>query len=254
MESENIDLFDPEIRKKVFILIENNGALRRAIVRSLKESGITQIIETENGKDGWSALKANSQIDFIILSDHITDVSSLKLLDGIVREKKFESTVTIIVSALGDSQNIQTAVAKGADGYIVKPFSLPSLKDRVLDAIQLKQKKLLAKYVEVSMNHPTEILEKAGNTEAQCILLSKTKCHLIFERTHLGMGDRIQFHFKKEDGSGWFEPIRGMISSTKKYEAGGIVAQVDFMNKLSKSQGVSTLLHSYLSKGNTSLS
>ncbi|MGK5094942.1 response regulator [Deltaproteobacteria bacterium TL4] len=247
-DTERTELFDPEVRKFNFLIIEPNGALRRTLLKTLKGAGATSLIEAENAKDALMMLKANHNIDVIVCSEQLPDIHGIKLLNQIKQEKKFQETAVIMLFSDKDSPYIQMSLQIGADLAIAKPFPLSEMKNNVEEALANREKKLALRNLKVQLDVPIQILLGKTARKARCVELTRKDCQLVCD-LEVGMGSRLQFQLPNplQDGE-WFEPIRGVISSVGRHQEGCSLAKIEFTAKPVKAQGVTTLLQYYMPK------
>lgn len=242
-ETTKQELLIKEVRDLTFILIENNKILRKTVVRILKEAGATKIIDVGSGKEGMVALKSNRDIGIIICSDHLADADSRKFLQSVGQDKKFEATTQVLISANNDKTSMQKAIASGVDGYVVKPFPFPELKNHIEAAVTMRKKRLALKDLRVKLEVPVQL--KLGNDQFQgmCVELGRTDCQIVVEND-LGMGSRLQIRFQgmKSGTSSWYEPILGSIASASRAPEGGRLLKINFAGKPAKSHGVLQLI------------
>jgi len=121
-----------ETKEAYTILIAEDSAVARKIVKDILESAGHRVIETEDGLEAWNVLnnylerakKENRPItDYIQLV--ITDIE-MPNMDGLTLTKKIKETVglmglpVIVNTTLSDDTNRQRAFRVNADGFIVK--------------------------------------------------------------------------------------------------------------------------------------
>ncbi len=246
MEKETTpqNLFEREVRNMSFIIIENNAVLRRTMIRLLKEAGVTQIVEADTGKEGMMALKANRNIGVIIHSDQLPDLDSHKFLQSLGQDKKFESTTLVLVSSNSEKGNIQKSIAWGVDGYIVKPFPLPELKNKIEAAIAMRQKRLALKDLHVKLEVGVKLNIGGNQVEGTCIELARQECQIVVEEDP-GIGTRLQLQLPHlKEASAWYDPIPGAVASGKRVPQGHLL-KMRFRGKPAKSQGILACINHY---------
>lgn len=121
-----------ETKETYTILVAEDSAVARKIVKDILESAGHKVIETEDGLEAWNVLnnyfeKAKSEgkpiTDYIQLV--ITDIE-MPNMDGLTLTKKIKETVglmglpVIVNTTLSDESNRQRAFRVNADGFIVK--------------------------------------------------------------------------------------------------------------------------------------
>ncbi len=104
------------------ILIVDDSAVMRKILRDALEGAGYAVLEATNGKDAIDV--CNLERPHLMFLDMIMpDVSGMDVLRVVGKEVR-----TIVASAVGQDAMIQAAKEFGAVDYIVKPFDI----DRVL--------------------------------------------------------------------------------------------------------------------------
>ena len=123
----------PENIKKVLI-VEDDKFLAKMLGRML-ESHQYETILASNGKEGL--LKASSdQPNLILLDIMLPDIDGFDLLETVKNNEKTKKIPVIIISNLGQPEDIQQGRSLGAKDYLVK-------SDLSLDEVVKKVRKYL---------------------------------------------------------------------------------------------------------------
>lgn len=109
------------------LTIEDDAAIRRGIVDSLTYAGY-RVLEAGDGQRGMD-LALSAEFDLLLLDLVLPVHSGMEILEK-VREAK-PTTPIIILTARGEEQDRVGGLRKGADDYVVKPFSVKELMARV---------------------------------------------------------------------------------------------------------------------------
>jgi len=122
-----------ELIKTLRVLYVEDEIALRDITSSSLESIITQLVVSDNGKDGLEKFM-NHDFDLII-----TDLS-MPVMDGITMIKeirKINSTVPIIVTTAFGSQNeeVEKLNEIGVNAYIMKPVDVMKLLQIIDESI-----------------------------------------------------------------------------------------------------------------------
>ena len=125
-----------------FLVVDDFSTMRRIIAGLLKEIGYTKIHEAEDGAAGLRFLQSSQSqgvpIDFVITDWNMPVMDGLELLKQIRLDPVFGNLPVLMVTAEAKKENIIAAAQAGADGYIVKPFTAATLKEK-LDKIMIKK-------------------------------------------------------------------------------------------------------------------
>lgn len=121
-----------------FLVVDDFPTMRRIIGNMLKTlSPNSSIKDAEDGKQALSILEIE-HIDFILTDWNMPVMDGLELLKAIRADEKLKHLPVLLVTAEAKKENIVSAAQAGADGYIVKPFTEETLKEKLLKIIQKK--------------------------------------------------------------------------------------------------------------------
>jgi CheY-like chemotaxis protein len=118
------------------LIIDDAVHIRRLVARMLEQSGFITL-QAEDGLEGLKLLREHKP-------DVVTCDISMPLMDGyqfLVAAKKDPATChipVIVVTAIGQEDDIAKARAMGANAYLTKPFSSSNLIETI--QVQLKNK------------------------------------------------------------------------------------------------------------------
>jgi DNA-binding response OmpR family regulator len=112
---------------RTILTIEDDPAIRRGIVDALRYAGY-RVLEEGRGDTGM-ATAVQSEFDLLLLDLVLPGASGLEVLAEV--RKTRPTLPVIILSAKGEEQNRVEGLKRGADDYVVKPFSVNELLARV---------------------------------------------------------------------------------------------------------------------------
>ena len=118
------------------LIIEDEPAIRRVLVKIPEEDKSHEIDEAENGIDAINHIKKNSY-DLIISDIKMPKVDGMEVLD--FSKKNTPETPIIMISGHGDLELAVDSMKKGAFDYISKPPDLNRLLTTVRNALDRKQ-------------------------------------------------------------------------------------------------------------------
>ncbi len=91
-----------------------------------------ETIEAGNGKEALVQLKSHPDIGLILLDWNMPEMNGMELLDALnAKGKTIRKPLIIIVSTESEREKILHAVEKGADEYIMKPFTKEILLEKL---------------------------------------------------------------------------------------------------------------------------
>ena len=114
------------------ILIVDDSRLVRVSLSNVLQDEF-QIVEAEDGEDGWSKLSADNQIQVVLTDAGMPKLDGYELIERIRAhsEKRIQEIPTIMITAAEDEKSRQEALDIGATDFITKPFDKAQLLARV---------------------------------------------------------------------------------------------------------------------------
>ncbi|SFQ77593.1 response regulator [Hymenobacter arizonensis] len=89
-----------------------------------------------SGEEALTFLRAHHSEVLIILSDiNMPGMSGLELLSYVKEEFEMPPTTMMMITAYGDDQSYQQAMALGANDFLTKPVDFGVLKDKLLQLL-----------------------------------------------------------------------------------------------------------------------
>jgi two-component system chemotaxis response regulator CheY len=112
------------------ITVDDSATMRRIIKNSLKAIGYNDVIEAENGQVGLAKIQ-NEGVDFVITDWSMPVMTGLELVHAIRQNPLTKALPILMVTAVGQKEEIVQAVGAGVSGYIVKPFEAETLHQKM---------------------------------------------------------------------------------------------------------------------------
>jgi len=124
------------------LIVDDDKFLLDMYAIKFKERGF-KVDMAPNGTAALEKLESGKQPDVLLLDVVMPGMDGLELLRQ-VRAKKFvQDGVTIILSNLGQKEDIDKGLALGIDGYIIKASCTPTeVTNKVDEIVQRKKGKL----------------------------------------------------------------------------------------------------------------
>lgn len=113
-----------------FLVVDDFSTMRRIVSGILKECGITNIKEADDGDNALVMLK-NEKFDFVVTDWNMPRMQGIELLKHIREDDELRHIPVLLITAEAKKENIITAAQAGADGYIVKPFNQVTLQEKL---------------------------------------------------------------------------------------------------------------------------
>ncbi len=120
-----------QIDKNIKILIVDDfSTMRRIIKNLLRDLGFTNTHEADDGNTALPMLKKGG-FDFLITDWNMPGMTGLELLKHVRADPELCHLPVLMVTAEAKREQIIAAAQAGVNGYIVKPFTAITLKEKI---------------------------------------------------------------------------------------------------------------------------
>ena len=113
------------------LIVEDLKVMRRVIANILKDIGIKDIYEAEDGIDALSLLQDNNNFELIITDWLMPNMDGLELVEDIKSDKTLENIPILMITSVDDKINVIKALRAGIRDYIAKPFKPDLLQAKI---------------------------------------------------------------------------------------------------------------------------
>ena len=161
------------------LIIEDEPDIQHLLKYNLKQDGY-QVLTSNNGETGLEMAQTNVP-DLILLDLMLPGIQGLHVCRLLKSEKKTNDIFIIMLTALGQEEDIIDGLENGADDYITKPFSYPVLEARIRSV--LKRSKNIQTNNKAITIHGLKIDPRSRETSIDDSLIELT--YTEFEILHL---------------------------------------------------------------------
>jgi two-component system, chemotaxis family, chemotaxis protein CheY len=113
-----------------FLVVDDFSTMRRIIKNFLTDLGYTNISEADDGKTALPVLKSGV-VDFLITDWNMPGMPGLELLKEVRNDPATKKLPVLLVTAEAKREQIVEAAQAGVNGYVVKPFTAQTLKEKI---------------------------------------------------------------------------------------------------------------------------
>jgi CheY-like chemotaxis protein len=112
------------------VLVADDKATGRELVRTVLERAGMEVIEAENGREAMEQAQSVFP-DIIILDIHMPDMDGFEVVQALRKDARFARTPIIALTASAMMGDKEKAMRLGFTGYITKPIQLNALRQEV---------------------------------------------------------------------------------------------------------------------------
>lgn len=117
-------------RNMKILVVDDFSTMRRIVKNLLKELGFTNIEEADDGATALPMLKQGN-FDFLVTDWNMPGMTGIDLLKAVRADPALAHLPVLMVTAEAKREQIIMAAQAGVNGYVVKPFNGPTLKEKI---------------------------------------------------------------------------------------------------------------------------
>ena len=112
------------------LVVDDFSTMRRIIKNLLRDLGFNNTSEADDGTSALPMLQ-NGAYDFLITDWNMPGMQGIDLLKTVRSDPKLAKLPVLMVTAESKRDQIVEAAQAGVNGYIVKPFTAVTLKEKI---------------------------------------------------------------------------------------------------------------------------
>ena len=112
------------------LIVDDFSTMRRIIKNLLRDLGFTNTDEADDGLTGLPMLQKGNY-DFLVTDWNMPGMTGLDLLKAVRADERLKNLPILMVTAEAKREQIIEAAQAGVSGYVVKPFTAATLKEKI---------------------------------------------------------------------------------------------------------------------------
>lgn len=112
------------------LVVDDFSTMRRIIRNLLRDLGFSNTHEADDGVTALPMLQ-NGHFDFLVTDWNMPGMQGIDLLKAVRADPRLASLPVLMVTAESKRDQIVAAAQAGVNGYIVKPFTAQTLKEKI---------------------------------------------------------------------------------------------------------------------------
>jgi two-component system, chemotaxis family, chemotaxis protein CheY len=118
---------DPNMK---VLIVDDFATMRRILKNILKQIGLKNISEADNGKAALKELR-KEKFDLVLCDWNMPEMPGIELLNQVRSDDELKAIPFVMVTAEAKKENILEAVKAGVSSYIVKPFTAETVNEKL---------------------------------------------------------------------------------------------------------------------------
>ena len=143
------------IDKNINILVVDDfSTMIRIVTNLLRELGFVNIDDANDGSKAWPMIQTG-KYDFIVSDWNMPEMTGIDLLRKVRADPNLKDMPFMLITAEQKRSQILDAAQAGVDGYIVKPFTAATLKekiDKIAERKSLEKRGVVSKPKQVNVD------------------------------------------------------------------------------------------------------
>jgi len=112
------------------LVIDDSKAMRLILGRFLKAAGF-EVREAIHGRDALTQLTEHGIVDLALVDWNMPEMSGIEFVQAIRADQAYVDMKLMMVTTESELGRVETALAAGADEYVMKPFTSDVLRDKL---------------------------------------------------------------------------------------------------------------------------
>lgn len=119
------------------LVVDDNVDVRDLVVHFLSSDGF-HVFSASNGDEALAILKSNP-VNLVLLDVMMPGKSGLEVLEEIRTHsnKSVRDVPVMMITAKSSTEDIDAALATGANSYVVKPFRATTIREKVRTILEI---------------------------------------------------------------------------------------------------------------------
>lgn len=112
------------------LIVDDFSTMRRIIKNLLRDLGFNNTQEADDGSTALPMLQ-KGDFDFVVTDWNMPGMQGIDLLKAIRADDELKNIPVLMVTAEAKREQIIAAAQAGVNGYVVKPFTAATLKEKL---------------------------------------------------------------------------------------------------------------------------
>lgn len=112
------------------LVVDDFSTMRRIVKNLLRDLGFNNTHEADDGTTALPMLQ-KGDFDFLVTDWNMPGMTGIDLLKAVRADAKLANLPVLMVTAEAKREQIVEAAQAGVNGYVIKPFTAATLKEKI---------------------------------------------------------------------------------------------------------------------------
>jgi two-component system chemotaxis response regulator CheY len=113
------------------LVVDDQQTIRSLVRTGLQQIGFKEVREAPDGEAGLRNILTSRETHLVISDYNMPNLDGLGLLRAIRSHEPIRTTAFIMLTGRADKELVARAVQFGVNNYLVKPFTVGTLKEKI---------------------------------------------------------------------------------------------------------------------------
>ena len=120
-----------DIKNRTFLIVDDASSMRSLLSAIIKSFGIKRVYEAADGNEALRILEKRT-IDIVFCDWEMPKMDGLQLYEDLQKDEKYSAIPFVLVTSAAELDKVKTALAKGIQEYVVKPFKEDTILSKIV--------------------------------------------------------------------------------------------------------------------------
>jgi two-component system chemotaxis response regulator CheY len=121
---------------KMKAIVVDDSKMMRTVEQKALESMGWEVKQASNGLEALTVMAAMGTCDLALVDWQMPEMDGISLVRALRTDEKFGKVTIIMVSSNAVMESIQEAMDAGANDFVMKPFTVDALKERITEVFR----------------------------------------------------------------------------------------------------------------------
>ena len=112
------------------LVVDDSAATALIVSKLLNQCGFSEVDRAPSGEDALGQLRERCY-GLVIADVNMTGMNGVQLLAAVRGDAMYQDLCFVLMTAMRNRELIDAAVSYNADGILLKPFTVPTLKEKL---------------------------------------------------------------------------------------------------------------------------